>query len=81
MNFSTGSTNSFLKLVDFLGSKQCKERFKSPGPCSEMEVNLAPNKINLLPIMQLVKVTEIKIKFLPTQWLKLQQIGNIYFFA
>ena len=54
------------------------ELSKNPGLCSEMEVNLAPNKIKLLPTMQLVKVT--KKKFLPTQWLKSQQIGNKHIF-
>ena len=83
MNFSTGTTNAFLKkLADFLGRKligyhailavnkvcpvvtlsesQCKELFKSPGLCSEMEVNLAPNKINLITTMQLVNLVTKK---------------------
>ena len=36
-----------------------------------MEVNLAPNKINLLPTMQLVKVTQNKNKILTYTMVKM----------
>ena len=52
-----------------------------------MEVNLAPNKIKKILTYRLVEVTKNKIKnktnFLPTHWLKWQQMGNkhLYFFC